>query len=176
MSDRSRPKTDVERIETATRRRFLTALTLGIGALVGAAASVPVIAVILSPVWRRRSPAWVSVGRVDEFVVGRTVKVTYEEPEALPWAGPSGSTAAWLRRESEDRFVVLSAYCTHVGCPLRWSERAGLFLCPCHGGAFYADGSVAAGPPPRPLPLYPVRVRDDQVEVRRLPTVAATVV
>jgi quinol---cytochrome c reductase iron-sulfur subunit, bacillus type len=40
-----------------------------------------------------------------------------------------------------------------------------LFMCPCHGGVYYADGNVAAGPPPRGLFNYPVRVHDGQVEI-----------
>lgn len=151
------------------RRRFLTALSLAIGALAASVAAIPVVGVLVSPV-RRRARRWMAVAELDELEIGRTVKVVYTDPEALPWAGPAASTAAWLRRESEDRVVVLSAYCTHVGCPTRWSERAGLFLCPCHGGAFYADGTVAAGPPPRPLPLHPVRVREGRVEILPQPT------
>jgi menaquinol-cytochrome c reductase iron-sulfur subunit len=30
---------------------------------------------------------------------------------------------------------------------------------------YYASGKVAAGPPPRPLPRYPTRVPDGQVEI-----------
>ena len=52
---------------------------------------------------------------------------------------------------------------------LRWMAEAQLFLCPCHGGVYYADGSVSAGPPPKPLPTYPVRVRAGQVEIQTSP-------
>jgi menaquinol-cytochrome c reductase iron-sulfur subunit len=44
-------------------------------------------------------------------------------------------------------------------------EGAELFLCPCHGGAYYSDGSVAAGPPPRPLFRYDVRVESGEVKM-----------
>jgi len=56
--------------------------------------------------------------------------------------------------------------CTHLGCPVRWVASARLFLCPCHGGVFYDDGSVAGGPPPRALSQYPVRVAGSQVLIQ----------
>ena len=52
---------------------------------------------------------------------------------------------------------------------MRWLADAQLFLCPCHGGVYNGDGSVAAGPPPKPLPRYPVRVRDGRVEILTSP-------
>jgi menaquinol-cytochrome c reductase iron-sulfur subunit len=42
-------------------------------------------------------------------------------------------------------------------------------MCPCHGGVYYEDGSVAAGPPPRGLYQYPVRVNNGQVEIMASP-------
>ena len=44
-------------------------------------------------------------------------------------------------------------------------EGAELFMCPCHGGVFYKDGRVAAGPPQAPLSRYGVRVNKDDVEI-----------
>jgi menaquinol-cytochrome c reductase iron-sulfur subunit len=79
--------------------------------------------------------------------------------------GYANESAAWLRRDGEDEFVAFSAYCTHTGCPVRWVAGAEMFMCPCHGGSFWRDGSVAAGPPPRPLERLQVRIRDGQVEV-----------
>ena len=43
-------------------------------------------------------------------------------------------------------------------------------MCPCHGGVYYKDGTVAAGPPPRPLTKYPVRVNGGRVEILTTPT------
>ena len=34
---------------------------------------------------------------------------------------------------------------------------------------YYADGTVSAGPPPKPLPQYPVRVSQGQVEIQTSP-------
>jgi menaquinol-cytochrome c reductase iron-sulfur subunit len=111
---------------------------------------------------------WRVVGAVDDFAIGTTVRVTYPDPEPLPWAGDAGQSAAWLRREDEQSFTAFTIHCTHTGCPVLWREAAGLFMCHCHGGAFYRDGSVAAGPPPAPLPRQAVRVRDGMVEIQTL--------
>lgn len=151
-------------------------MAVGIGALVAAAGSIPFVGIVLSPLGRRRIATWIDVGRVDQFSVGETVKVTYVEPGSVAWSGPTSRSAAWLRRTSDDEFVVLSGSCTHVGCPVDWRKSAGLFLCPCHGGAYHQDGSVAAGPPPRPLPLYPVRVRSGRVEVMPQPIAATSTI
>jgi len=45
-------------------------------------------------------------------------------------------------------------------------EGADLFMCPCHGGVYYNDGQVAAGPPPRPLFRYDVRVENGEVKMK----------
>ena len=42
-------------------------------------------------------------------------------------------------------------------------------MCPCHGGVYYEDGTVAAGPPPRPLSRYRVRVRRGHVQIETEP-------
>ncbi len=148
------------------RRRFLQKLTLSLSGFMGALVAIPWVGFVLSPVLRDTPTAWRAVGTVEDFPVQSTVKVTYFDAEAHPWAGFAAETAAWLRRESEEDFVAFSTYCSHVGCPVRWEEGARLFMCPCHGGAFYEDGSVAAGPPPQPLAQYPVRVRDGTVEIQ----------
>ena len=60
--------------------------------------------------------------------------------------GVTARTAAWLRRDSDASFTAFSVNCTHLGCPVRWFAEPKLFLCPCHGGVYNADGTVAGGP------------------------------
>lgn len=150
---------------STTRRRFLTWMSAGLAAMAAALAGIPLVGVFFSPVIRRQPRAWRTVGEVARFPVGDTVMVRYLDPDPLPWAGFAGRSAAWLRRDEGDRLTAFSMYCTHAGCPVSWSSGAQMFMCPCHGGAFHRDGSVAAGPPPRPLERLPVRVRDGQVEI-----------
>jgi menaquinol-cytochrome c reductase iron-sulfur subunit len=148
-----------------SRRRFLNRITLAMSGLIGLVLSVPILAYLLSPLLNRAPASWVRVGRADQFPVGRTVQVAFEDPSPAAWAGQTARTSAWLRRTGEASFAAFAVNCTHLACPVNWLQDAGLFLCPCHGGVFYADGSVAGGPPPRPLHRYEVRVVDGEVQL-----------
>ena len=158
------------------RRRFLSRLSIGLSGAIGVIIGIPFISFLLAPLLRRPAEEWRPVrlaredgngepARVGDFRVGETVQVNVEDPSPLPWAGIASQTAMWLRRDSEQEFKAFAVNCTHLGCPVRWMHDAGLFLCPCHGGVFYKDGTPAGGPPPRPLAQYQVRVRDGWVEV-----------
>jgi menaquinol-cytochrome c reductase iron-sulfur subunit len=151
------------------RRRFLARISIALSAAAAAVVAVPVVGFLLTPLVKKQPRLWRPVGRVDSFKVGETVAVTFEDASPLPWSGVTARTAAWLRRESPTSFTAFSVHCTHLGCPVQWVAGAGLFLCPCHGGVYSADGKVVAGPPPKPLQTYPVRVRDDQVEILTSP-------
>ena len=156
---------------TPERRRFLSRLSIGLSAAIAAVMGVPVVGFLLSPLTRRTPRVWRPVGRVDGFKVGETVNVAFEDASPLPWAGVTARTAAWLRRDDESHFTAYSVHCTHLGCPVRWVADAGLFLCPCHGGVYYADGTVSAGPPPRasamPWLLPPAKPRLSEFRTTR---------
>jgi menaquinol-cytochrome c reductase iron-sulfur subunit len=153
--------------EVTDRRRVLSMIAAAAGAAIAAIIASPVIGFLLRV--RGAPQVWRTLGRVEEFVVGSTVLVKFADPSPLPWAGVTAQTAAWLRRETADRFQAFSLNCTHLGCPVRWLPTANLFMCPCHGGVFYGDGRVASGPPPRSLYNYPVRVRAGLVEILTSP-------
>jgi menaquinol-cytochrome c reductase iron-sulfur subunit len=155
-------------IEQPERRTFLTRIVLGVGGLIGLVLTAPVIGFLVEPIRRARTRVWRDIGRLDAFEVGKTVKVQYLEPDAVPWAGLTAENAAYVRRLEDDRFVAFSIYCTHTGCPIRWDEGSRLFICPCHGGAFNADGSISAGPPPKPLAQHSIRVEDGLVQIRSM--------
>ncbi len=151
------------------RRHFLSRLSIALSGAIAAVATVPVLGFLISPLTRNVPRVWRRVGPVGAFTVGDTVNVVFEDASPLPWAGVTARTAAWLRRDDVERFTAFTVHCTHLGCPVRWVADAKLFLCPCHGGVYYADGTVSAGPPPKPLPQYPVRVRQGQVEILTSP-------
>jgi menaquinol-cytochrome c reductase iron-sulfur subunit len=151
------------------RRQLLGKMSVGVGVLCGAAISAPGIGFVVAPLFRDDPREWRSLGTVDQFKVGETLNVVFIDASPLPWAGVTSKTSAWLRRVAEGEFIAFSVNCAHLGCPVRWMEDARLFMCPCHGGVYYEDGRVAAGPPPHPLTRYPVRVNGDQVEIRTDP-------
>jgi len=155
--------------EVMSRRGFFEKLSIVLGGVCAAILGVPLVGFVVAPLFRKTPETWLSVGKVNDFQIGQTVTVTFEDPSPLPWAGITAKTSAWLRRASETEFIAFSANCTHLGCPVRWMQDAELFLCPCHGGVYYKDGSVAAGPPPKPLTRYAVRVQNDQVQIKSAP-------
>lgn len=161
------PATTAESSLDTGRRRFLTRLSVFLGSIGGVLVAIPTVGFLLG---LRKSPqVWRTVGKVGDFSVGATVNVSFQDSSPLPWSGVTAETAAWLRRTGDQQFIAFSMNCTHLGCPIRWLADANLFMCPCHGGVFYADGRVASGPPPKPLNRYPVRVQNGLVQILTSP-------
>ena len=156
--------------ELVTRRSFLSRVSLALSGLAAAVVSVPIIAYLLSPLLQPAPEEWRDLGLVENFRLGETVEVAYDEPSSLPWAGQTARTAVWLRRTGDREFTAFGLNCSHLGCPVNWRPGAELFLCPCHGGVYYADGTVAGGPPPRPLARFNVRItQDNRVQILTQP-------
>jgi menaquinol-cytochrome c reductase iron-sulfur subunit len=164
----SEPKKPVSP-ELLSRRAFLERITFIMGGIGTLVMSVPLIGYVLAPVFKFDKPVWRSVGKVDDFKVGETVAISFENAAPLAWDGQTAKTGAWLRRNTETEFIAFALTCTHLGCPVRWMASAELFMCPCHGGIYYKDGNVAAGPPPKPLPRFQTRVNNGAVEVMTQP-------
>lgn len=155
--------------EIICRRGFLERISIGLAAVCGLVLAVPGVGFVFGPLFRKTPEIWRAVGKLGDFAVGETVNVTILDSSPLPWAGVTARTAAWLRRVDHNEFVAFAVNCSHLGCPVRWLQDANLFMCPCHGGVYYSDGRVAAGPPPRSLTRYPVRIRKGKVEIQTQP-------
>lgn len=143
-----------------SRRTFLFQLAVGLNAAVGAVLAVPLLGYVLAPMFRKNGSynAWVQLARVDSMPVGATRLLEFLNPVRTPTDGETAKIPVWARRTTPDRYEVFAINCAHLGCPVRWFEQSQLFLCPCHGGAYYSTGEVAAGPPPRGLYKYEVRI------------------
>jgi Rieske Fe-S protein len=160
---------------SAGRRRLLKWLSIVLGGVAASLAGLPVLAFFVAPVRQRRDD-WIDLGEAGRFPVGQTRLVKYRNPHAKKWDGLTAMGAAYVRRVGETEFVVFAVNCTHLGCPVSWFPQSGLFLCPCHGGVYYADGAHAAGPPPRGLYRYEVKVAKGRLKIKggHLPTLQDT--
>ncbi|NYF80088.1 ubiquinol-cytochrome c reductase iron-sulfur subunit [Granulicella arctica] len=159
-----------------SRRAFLFKLSLLANGAVGAILAVPIIGYLLGPAMKKGSGynSWIALGALSDFPEGETRLVDFRNPVTTSWDGQTGDIPCWVRRVSGSNFQVFAINCAHLGCPVRWFAQSKLFLCPCHGGAYYADGSRASGPPERGLFEYDHKIVDNtlMVKVGKMPTLA----
>jgi len=159
-----------------SRRAFLFKLSLLVNGVVGAVMAVPIIGYLLGPAEKKSSSdnSWVALGTLSDFPEGETRLVNYRNPVTTSWDGQTGDVPCWVRRVSGTTFQVFAINCAHLGCPVRWFAQSKLFLCPCHGGAYYADGSRASGPPERGMFEYEHKVIGDtlMISAGKMPTLA----
>lgn len=158
-----------------SRRGLFMKLGILSNGLVATALAVPIVRFLSSSVTKGRTGAyqsWVPLGRVNEFPVGETRLAMFRNPYVMPTDGKTVDTACWVRHIAGDQFQVFAVNCAHLGCPVRWFPQSGLFMCPCHGGAYYRDGSRASGPPERGLFEYSHKIESGllTIDAGQLPT------
>lgn len=160
-----------------SRRVFLFNVALFLNGVVGTVLAIPIIGYLLGPALRKSSSqnAWIDLGKASDFPEGETRLADFRDPFTAPWDGQTGTIPCWVRRIGGNEFQVFAINCAHLGCPVRWFAQSKLFMCPCHGGVYYADGSRASGPPPRGLFEYPHKVVDGNLMILagKMPTLAA---
>ena len=154
-----------------TRGQFLTAATLGVSGVMGMLIAVPVAGMALTPAITGGEFEPVRLGRIDEFKDGEFVKVVLrpgaDKPDAYVRKKVAfvrrndDPSADRLAQKGQEEYTVISNVCMHLGCPVQSSAEG--FVCPCHGGAYDADGDRLAGPPVRPLDRYQWEKRGDEL-------------
>lgn len=159
-----------------SRRAFLFKLSIALNAAVGTVLAVPLVRYLLGPSLQKDSSVgyWIGIGSANEFPIGETRLVDFQSPVKSLGDGQTAKVACWVRRTSAQKFQVFAINCAHLGCPVRWFAQSKLFMCPCHGGAYYEDGSRAAGPPERGLFEYRTRLDGDRLLIHAgdMPTLA----
>ena len=152
--------------ERVSRRTFLMNVGIGLNVIVGLAIAAPVVAYVLGPVIKRRTYLqWIDLGEVEQFPAGQTTLISYRNPFTTMWDGETGTIPAYVKAEQGGTITVFAINCAHLGCPVRWFSESQLFMCPCHGGVYYADGSRAAGPPERGLFTYPTKIENGRLKI-----------
>ena len=144
--------------EKNTRRSFLAA---------AGAAGLAYTAALAYPIYRYlASPAEMAME------AAAVTEVTLKEAQKLP-AGSVlmfkfGPSPAMLIHHLDDKWVAMTAVCTHLGCTVQYEPQADRIHCACHGGVYNAyTGANVSGPPPKPLKLFKVAVNEIGVEVSR---------
>ena len=131
-----------------TRRELAKFLTLGSGLLAG----VNVLIAFIGLTARPPAPTAKRIAAADEVAPGGSLLFRY----------PTEDDPCILVRDAAGRLDAFSQVCTHLSCAVFFSARSGRIECPCHQGSFsVTDGSVIAGPPPRPLPRVVLEQRGD---------------
>jgi nitrite reductase/ring-hydroxylating ferredoxin subunit len=150
-----------------SRRWLLLKIGAFFNVIVGIAIATPVVRYLFGSVRGQGAyDSWISLGAVNDFPMGETRLATYSNPYSQPWDGATDKTACWVRHVSGSTFQVFAINCAHLGCPVRWFPQSSLFMCPCHGGVYYADGSRASGPPERGLFQYDYKVVNNELRIR----------
>jgi len=109
-------------------------------------------------------------GVVGSFLLAPIVRYPFRRE----WDGETAGVACYVRRTAADKFQVFAVNCAHLGCPVRWFPQSQLFMCPCHGGAYYADGARASGPPERGLFTYEYKIVGSElhIDAGQMPTLS----
>jgi menaquinol-cytochrome c reductase iron-sulfur subunit len=152
-----------------TRRDLFMKVGILLNGIVGAILAVPVVTYLLSPVARKGKggyQSWVPLGGLEKFPSGQTRLATYRNPIVNPTDGDTADIACWVRNVDGETFQIFAINCAHLGCPVRWFPQSGLFMCPCHGGVYYQDGSRASGPPERGLFEYDYRIESGKLLIK----------
>jgi menaquinol-cytochrome c reductase iron-sulfur subunit len=158
--------------ETVTRRRFMTGSVHGLGVLATGAFALPALGFALGPVFKRQKFQWQSIGNVADF---NQTDYTPRVITIVSGIGEAGKSTTYVRMrnpsidtEPEDQYnrvIAISTRCNHLGCPVRFTEAAGKFICPCHGGVYDFRGVREGGPPVRPLDRFYTRIVNGDVQV-----------
>jgi Rieske Fe-S protein len=137
--------------------------------LVGLLVAIPAVAFFMAPLRRKAHGTgadFVDAGPVDSFPTGEYRAVSLEWVQQDGWRRATMRQSVWVRRLSDQNFLVLSSICPHLGCPINWAPGQNNFVCPCHGGIFNGDGKRTAGPPPRDMDPLDYEARAGRLWIR----------
>jgi Rieske Fe-S protein len=178
--------TDEELAETFPRNQFLEWTTLGLGAVITAIVSVPIVGFAILPAFTKQGRESIDLGPADKFPEGKWVEATFLLD---PAQGEVSRRTAFVRYngvfEDLPSYTIISNRCVHLGCPVQGSgprredeketvktEQAEVsltpvlpanFSCPCHGGAYDTEGNRIAGPPVRAMDRYKFAIENSRL-------------
>jgi cytochrome b6-f complex iron-sulfur subunit len=141
---------------SATTRRRLVELLLGGGLLAS-------LVSFAYPVLRYLVPPPVADLGGDEVIAAKVGELKPNSGMIFRF----GSRPGLLILTSDGQYHAISATCTHLGCTVQYRGDLHEIWCACHNGLYDLNGRNISGPPPRPLQVYQVHVRGDQIVISR---------
>jgi menaquinol-cytochrome c reductase iron-sulfur subunit len=135
----------------------------GAGALITAGLGIPAAGYLLLPPKHRGQPQWADAGDLAGLESGSPQQVAFHRTRVDGWKVLNEQASAWVVKQPDGKVTAFAPRCTHLGCAYHWEGRRHEFVCPCHGSRFAADGRVLAGPAPRPLDRYEIKVEGTRV-------------
>ena len=146
------------------RRTFLGFLTWGIGGLISLGLGIPGVIYLLGPALRRQAEeTWIALGAASKVELGTPTLFKASVQRQTGWIESAEQLTVFVLSQDGREFIAMSNICTHLGCRIRWIADDQQFFCPCHNGVYDKEGNVLAGPPPRPLDRYPVKVENGRI-------------
>jgi menaquinol-cytochrome c reductase iron-sulfur subunit len=141
-----------------TRRRFYIGVIYAVWGAIAAALGLPALVYLFLPPKVRRADEWFEAGDMAKVAPGVPVEMAFRRNRVDGWKVISEKSTAWVVKQADNSVVAYGPQCTHLGCAYHWEDKQGKFLCPCHNSLFGIDGKVAAGPAPRPLDRYDIKI------------------
>ena len=134
-----------------TRTRFLTGIALVTGGVMTAAILVPVIGFAAADSLKEEDWQWVDIGPLSDFPDGQTSSLAVSGPS------PESDRRAYIRHQ-EGAIIAIWNRCAHLGCPVAYSAGGDEAQRVVGAAVAGAGVDVAAGPPPRPLDRFDVKI------------------
>ncbi|MEW6128797.1 MAG: Rieske (2Fe-2S) protein [Acidobacteriota bacterium] len=137
------------------RRRFIDSLLLTSFSATFASIFYPIIKFLIPPQVVEASQASVVAGKLSELKAntGKIFKF--------------GTKPGIIVKKASGEVCAFSATCTHLNCTVQYREDSQEIWCACHNGRYDLNGKNIAGPPPRPLEQFEVKVRGDEIFVSK---------
>jgi menaquinol-cytochrome c reductase iron-sulfur subunit len=182
------PESEPEEVARYPRNVFLELTTLGLGGVITAIVSVPIVGFAILPAFTGQELEGVDLGPVENFPEGDWIEATFL---LNPEQGEVSRRTAFVRyngvADGQPSYTIISNRCVHLGCPVQASgprndderkmvetEQSELtltpvlpanFSCPCHGGAYDTEGNRIAGPPVRAMDRYKFSIVNGRLQL-----------
>ena len=140
------------------RRGFLVGSINAMMGAITAALGIPALGYLLVPAREKKQQNWIEAADLSKLMVNQPEQVIFQRVRRDGWKVVTEKAAAWVVKTGEQQVVAFSPVCTHLGCAVSWDSGDKAFVCPCHTSSFSPEGKVMAGPAPRSLDRFDVRV------------------